>query len=174
MIYWIIKSILSKNKTPDFSIDDTIISQHKVKISDLDIYWHVNNAIYLRKYEIARWNFGIKTGLTKQLLKHNIKFIVCAAELVYLKELKWNQSFEIHTKQVGSDAKYFYWEQKIFSKGKLVNHGLFKVLFLGKKGIIATHDIYSILNIEPNKNELPLPILKWKELMLIKQNFNQM
>lgn len=170
MIYWIVKSILSKNKKPNFSFDDTVISKHKVKISDIDIYWHVNNAKYLRKYEIARWNFGIETGLTAQLLKHNIKFIVCAAELVYLKELKWNQAFEIHTKSVGSDAKYFYWEQKIYSKGKLVNHGLFKVLFLGKKGVIATKDIFSLLNLESKNRELPEHILKWQELMLLKQN----
>lgn len=158
-----------QNKQPKHNFEDTIISKHKVKLTDIDAYLHVNNAKYLNKYEVARWNFGIETGLTSHLLKHKIKFIVCAAELAYLKELKWNQSFEIHTKFSGADSKYFYWEQKMFSKGKLVNHGLFKVIFLGKKGIIKTDEIFSILNIIPKTNDLPVTIQKWCELMQLKQ-----
>jgi len=169
MIYWIVKSLLLKNKKPKYAFEDTIISKHSVKLSDIDLYLHVNNAKYLRKYEMARWNFGIETGLTAKLLQHKIKFIVCAAELAYIKELKWNQKFEIHTKFAGNDEKYFYWEQKIISNGKLINHGLFKVLFLGKKGVVPSQEIFSLLDLQISSKELPIFISKWKELMQLKQ-----
>jgi YbgC/YbaW family acyl-CoA thioester hydrolase len=169
MIYWVVKSILYKNKKTSLNLLDTIVSKHRVKLSDIDIYLHMNNAKYLKNYEAARWNFGIETSLTAKILKANIKFIVCAAELAYIKELKWNKNYEIHTQFAGNDEKYFYWEQKMIVNGKTANHGMFKVLFLGKKGVVPSQEIFNLLGLSVENKELPEHFNKWKEIMVLKQ-----
>lgn len=170
MLYWIFQSYFRKNKKPKNQLFDVVKMAQSVSFTDLDIYQHVNNAKYLNKYEIARWHFCIQTGLTKILLEEKIQFIVVGAEISYIKELKWKEKFQVRTQIVGADDKYIYLEQTIHSKGKLKNHGMFRVLFLQKRNKITPLEIFQKMGMNTPPPNLPTHFEEWKKTIVEKQN----
>ncbi len=160
----LLKALISVKQKPKHQITDLVTHRQWVKPWHIDIYMHVNNAKYLNYFELARWNFSNKTGLTKYLLKHQLKFIIVGAELAYVKDLVWFQKFNIQTKLVGHDEKYVYFEQTLYAKNKLVNHALFKVIFLKQNKKITPQDLFYILGITNLNNKLPDAFALWQKV----------
>lgn len=169
MIYWLIKSFIQKNKKPIHNLYDKVVFKHRVKLSYIDIYKHINNAKYLRIYEKARWDFGIKTGMTKLMLEKKYLFLIMSAELSYIKELKFGQKFDVVTKIIATDDKYYYFEQQM-KRGEVVhNHAFFKVLIAGRKKVKPSEIHQAIYN-EPFQ-PLHHPIIdQWKVINEIKKS----
>jgi acyl-CoA thioester hydrolase len=168
MIYYLIKSIIQKNKKPTHSLYDLLCFKHVVKFSYIDIYKHINNAKYLRIYEKARWDFGIKTGMTKIMIEKKYLFLIMSAEITYIKELNLGQKFEVYTKIIATDEKYYYFEQQMKRGEAVHNHAIFKVLIAGRKKI-RPEEIHKMLYETPFQ-PLSHPIVdQWKILNELKK-----
>lgn len=168
MIYYLIKSILQKNKKPSNNLYEQVVFKHWVKPTYIDIYKHINNAKYLRIYEKARWDFGIKTGMTKIMIEKKYLFLIMSAEITYIKELNFGQKFEVHTKIIATDDKYYYFEQQMKRGEVLHNHAYFKVLIAGRKKIKPS-EIHNMLYNEPFE-PIQHPIVEqWKRINEIKK-----
>jgi acyl-CoA thioester hydrolase len=171
VFYYLIKSIIQKNKKPTHHLYDQVVFKHHVKLSYIDIYKHINNAKYLRIYEKARWDFGIKTGMTKLMLQKKYLFLIMSAEVTYVKELKLGQEFDVYTKIIATDDKYYYFEQQM-KRGEVVhNHAFFKVLIAGRKKV-SPKDVHEMIYDKPFE-ALNHPIVnQWKHFNEMKKNLN--
>lgn len=70
-----------------------------IKEAYLDVFGHVNNAMYLTLFEEARWDFLTKKGygLQKILMTH-LGPVVLEVKINYLKELRLREEVLIETK----------------------------------------------------------------------------
>jgi YbgC/YbaW family acyl-CoA thioester hydrolase len=70
-----------------------------IKEAYLDVFGHVNNAMYLTLFEEARWDFLTKKGYGLQkILATNLGPVVLEIKISYLKELRLREEVVIETK----------------------------------------------------------------------------
>ena len=72
--------------------------------------------------DLARTYMLAEMGLLKRFLKLKWMPIVNAAEFTYIRDIKPLKKFEIETKVVGWDEKYFYIVTELCTGGELFDH----------------------------------------------------
>ncbi len=65
--------------------------------SDLDSFGHVNNSVYIRYIENARWNYFKDSGFLDRILDAGIFFVVLETTIRYVNEIKIFDEIEIKT-----------------------------------------------------------------------------
>lgn len=72
--------------------------------TDLDSFGHVNNSVYIRYIENARWDFFHRSGLLDQILDAGMFFVVLETTIRYVNEIKIFDEIEIKTEWFCSDG----------------------------------------------------------------------
>lgn len=123
--------------------------------NDLDIYGHMNNGRYLTLMDLGRIDWIVRTGLGKTADKNGWKPLVAAVKMNYKKSFLVFQTFELRTRILGWDAKWFFIEQ-VFEKNGLVHAtGIVKGLFRGPDGNVPTQLVLSQIEKDILSPELP-------------------
>ncbi|WP_373047587.1 thioesterase family protein [Vulgatibacter sp.] len=86
---------------------------------DVDTYLHVNNGRYLTLMDFGRFDHAIRSGLLRAMLANRWRPILGAATVEYRRELLPLQRFELATRLVAWDEKWFYMEQRFERSGTL-------------------------------------------------------
>ena len=127
---------------------ETSIIKLKVWPLDLDILFHMNNGVYLSLMDLGRTDLTIRSGFFKILQKHSIYPVLGSEIIRFRKSLKLFQSFQIHTDLIYWDEKYFYLQQRFFSKDELYASAIVKARFLRRSGGgVDPQEIFNLLNI---------------------------
>lgn len=77
---------------------------------DIDTYWHMNNANYLRVAELARWRIFPVSGLMKASLSKGWMFLAVEQNVTYLRPIKPFQRYIVSTKMEYRDNKWLLYE----------------------------------------------------------------
>ncbi len=127
---------------PRMSWDETGILPMRVQLTDLDIYGEMNNARYLSIMEMGRWDIGVRTGLMDLMRQQKWLFTVAGCSIRYRKRLTALQKFEVHTKLVGTDHRWFFMQQDLYRQGVQHTGGLFRTAVVSKQGIVPPQQIF--------------------------------
>lgn len=147
---------------PGQSILDPSVTRTRVRPGDLDIYLHMNNAVYLNLMDTARSNLIADCGGSKQLAERGWYPVVAASTMTYKKSLTLFQPVEVTTRVVGWDPRIVYLEQVITSRGKLSARGLVAGRFLAKDGSrVPAPDVAELLGGHVASPELPDDVAAW-------------
>ncbi len=101
----------------------------------LDVFGHMNNAVYVELYEEARWDFITKNGFGLEvILKHQIGPVLLDLKVRFKRELKNRDQIKIlsQTTQIIS-PKIMVLEQQMTRDGKVVSDATFTVGFFDLK-----------------------------------------
>lgn len=147
--------------------------QFRVGILDIDFNLHINNAKYLNYMERARWDLFVQNGTWDLTLKNRLNFIVASAEIGYIRELNLFKKFEIESRYLGWDEKYFYLEQRFIADDKIYSYGLVKAVFLKNKKRATPEEVLSALNLTETTQPLPEHIELWKQLNTSKRMYSE-
>jgi YbgC/YbaW family acyl-CoA thioester hydrolase len=150
----------------------TVRRSFRVGLTDIDFNMHINNARYMVFMERARWDHPVQTHTWDVMLKEKMNFIVAGIEMGYIREIRLGKKFEVETRYLGWDEKYFYLEQRFIVDGKIHAYGLVKAIFLqqGKKSDPC--QIAHVLDINPASEALPEHMELWKRLSNAKRTFS--
>jgi len=78
---------------------------------DIDTYFHMNNAQYLRVSELARWRIFPATGIFGAVWKQKLMFLAVEQNITYLKPIAAFQKYVVSTTcDVYADDKWLYYE----------------------------------------------------------------
>ncbi|MCU7994230.1 thioesterase family protein [Shewanella glacialipiscicola] len=140
--------------------------------SDCDINFHLTNSRYPAFMDLARTYMLAEMGLLKRFIKLKWMPIVNAAEFTYIRDIKPFQQFEIETKVVGWDEKYFYIEQRFVSERGL--HCIVHVrgVFVCKRKQIPLDVLVKEAGYNEPAPELPPEVIKWKAFLQLKKERN--
>jgi acyl-CoA thioesterase FadM len=98
--------------------------------SDLDFNLHVNNGRYLALADIGRMHWFVRTGLLEVARARRAYPVVGDAIAKFRRDLRLFQSFEIHTRLIGWDAKWGFVEHRFVRAGRVIGavtiRGVFK------------------------------------------------
>lgn len=120
--------------------DEDIVRLH-VWPQDIDFNVHLNNSRYLSFMDYGRVHSWASTGILDQTVRNGWKPLAGSISITYRRSLGFLASFELVTRNVCWDDKWFYQEHVFRFKEGLSAIAWVKVLFRGKEGNIAPQQI---------------------------------
>ena len=113
-------------------LDESVV---RLRVWPHEADWsNVHQAIYPLYMEIGRWDVAIRSGLGRWMLKQRCAGILGAQMIRYHHPLKRFQAFELHTRVLGWDKKWFYMEHRVESHGRTMTVGCIQIMFLNPQG----------------------------------------
>lgn len=120
--------------------------------NDLDVNMHMNNGRYLTLMDLGRTHFMSELKILWQLPKKKWFPVVGAVDIQFMKAIDPFQPFEIVTRLLTWDEKWFYVEQRFERNGKVYAKAELRALFLGKEGRIDPVEVVRLA-----ASEIPVP-----------------
>lgn len=143
---------------------DECSTKLRVWVNDIDIYLHMNNGRYLTIMDIGRTELIVRTGLFKKLFAHKIYPVVASEMIRFNRSIDAFQGYELKTRILGWDDKYFYLVQKFIRKESLCAQAVVKVRFLQKGvGKIPPQKVIDAYGAPVSAPALPLWVHEWQE-----------
>ncbi len=135
------------------------VTQWRVMPSDLDLFGHMNNSRYLAMMDLARIDFLIRVGLLPDVVRNRWIVPVGGASVDFKGSLKLLEPYEIGTRLVGWDERWFYFRQefrRVKQPARPVGTGYVKALFQGPEGNVSPARIIErAVGHEVTRPELP-------------------
>lgn len=147
-----------------FELFDTSVYTTRVRPGDLDIYLHVNNAVYLNMMDSARSHLIADMNGMQKLNKLGWYPVVAASSVTYKASLLLGQKAVVETTVIGWDPRICYLSQKIKHNGKTVTEAWIAARFLSKRGKNPSPtQVMEALGYTQETPELPAPLRAWAD-----------
>lgn len=102
--------------------------------TDLDVFRHMNNGIYLMLMDLARLDLMVRSGMWRRIKALGWYPVVVAETVQFRRSLNLFERFEIETRVLGWDDKAIVLEQQFFRGSEPVAHALVRARFLRRAG----------------------------------------
>jgi acyl-CoA thioesterase FadM len=113
-----------------------------------DAYRHLNNAVYLRLAEDARWAWTARTPLLKQAMSNGWVFLVGGADVVYRHPIDVMSPFELVCRVEGADERWLYFSQAfVLPSGKCACRILLRAMIRGRDGLVDPEKVLALTGI---------------------------
>ncbi|GIU44903.1 thioesterase family protein [Shewanella algidipiscicola] len=139
---------------------------------DCDINFHLTNSRYPAFMDLARTYMLAEMGLLNRFLKLKWMPIVNAAEFTYIRDIKPLRKFEVQSKVVGWDEKYFYVEQRFVSENTLRCIVHVRGVFVCDRKQVPIATMVKEAGFDGPAPELPPEVVKWKAFLQLKKERN--
>lgn len=131
--------------------------------SDLDIFNHMNNGVFLTLMDISRYDLGLRSGAWNIWKKHGWYPVVVAETITFRKSLMPWQSFDIESKVIGWDDQAFYFEQRFTVADEIYTKAVVRIRFLKRsRGIVTPQEVVEVSgHVEGPQPVLPEWVKRW-------------
>ena len=120
----------------------TSVLRFRVWPNDLDVNIHMNNGRFLSVMDLGRFDISFRTGLGRAMLRNRWQPLVGGVTIRYRRSLDPFEAYELHTRLLGWDDKWFFLEQRFLKRGgDLAAEGVVRALFRGKEGNVAVAEV---------------------------------
>ena len=119
----------------------------RVLPTDLDFNLHMNNARYLSLMDLGRVDLLNRMGLLRLAFRGRWLPVLGAVSIRFHRPLRPLARFELSTRILGWDDKWFYLEQRFERAGKPVATAHVKGLVRGPDGSIPTREILASIGV---------------------------
>ena len=142
----------------------TSILVFRVWPNDLDVNVHMNNGRFLSVMDLGRFDLSFRTRLGRVMLRNRWRALVGGVTIRYRRSLDPFEAYELHTRILGWDAKWFFLEQRFLKQnGDLAAEGVVRALFRGREGNVPIAEVLSRMGYEGPALEAPEAIRRWAE-----------
>jgi len=92
---------------------------HRVHLTYVDLYRHMNYATYLEVMELGRWDWGFRSGAVRRWLAERLMPVVVKVNIEYRRELKPLQRFVVDTRLVAAERRMLRFDQYLLVDDKV-------------------------------------------------------
>lgn len=156
---------LTWRRRPPVKINEVSRLELRVWPTDLDVYNHMNNGVFLTLMDIGRYDQGLRSGIWQKWNKLGWFPIVVNSTISYRKALLPWQKFTLETKVLGWDEIAYYIEQRFVRDGEIYARAIMRGRFLKRSwGTLTPEEVMEGSGGWPGeKPELPKWIVQWAE-----------
>lgn len=138
--------------------------------NDCDLNLHLNNGRYLTFMDLGRVHLIAQIGFLRPLLRRRWSPVLAAAEISFIRPIRPLQRFDLLSRLLTWDEKYFYIEQRFLAAGRLCAVGMVKGLFLNGRERVASRAVLEVLGIDRAAPDLPEVVRHWNDLATLKKH----
>lgn len=138
---------LTWRRRPRHGLLDASRLRFRVRLGDLDIFLHMNNARYLALMDIGRVDHSLRCGFWQQIRSKGWHPVVAAERIRFFRSLKLFQTFWLETEIDSWDETRVYMEQRFLAPdGKIIAIGQIAARFLASDGRrLATEELLDLV-----------------------------
>jgi acyl-CoA thioesterase FadM len=156
--------ILIRAKFGDsLDLEDESVLNMRVFFGDIDIYPELNNGRHLTMMDMGRMDLAQRTGLLQTVHKQKWGFAVSGASVRYRHRLKAFQRFQLHTRIIATDDRWFYFHQYTVRKGKTHSSALVRAGITSKQGLVPVKKVLDALGMPDWDLSMPEWVKAWSE-----------
>ena len=117
---------LSERRKPRLGLFDTHRLPLRCLPNDLDGFMEMNNGRILTLFDLGRFAMAIRVGLWEVLQRERWGLVVAGSTVRYRARITGLQRFEMRTRLIGWDQRFFYIEQGMWRGETCCNHALLR------------------------------------------------
>lgn len=114
-------------------LDESVI-RLRVLPNDLDTNLHLNNGRYLTLMDLGRVDLLIRLGVVREMRRRRWGGVVASATVRFRRPLNLFQRFELHTRLLCWDDRWFYMEHRMIRRGETAAVAIVKARFMAADG----------------------------------------
>jgi acyl-CoA thioesterase FadM len=145
------------------NLDGESVLKLRVFSGDIDFYPELNNGRHLTLMDLGRLDLAQRTGLMRLVHEQKWGFAVTGASVRFRHRLKAFKRFELHTRIVAIDDRWFYFHQNTIRKGKIHSSALIRAGITGKQGLIPVKKVLQALGRADWNPGMPKWIKAWSD-----------
>jgi acyl-CoA thioesterase FadM len=142
-------------------LDESVLS-FRVFPNDLDTNLHMNNGRYLTLMDLGRLDLLLRLRVVREVRRRRWNPVVASLAIRYRRSLKPWQRYELRTRLMGWDDRWFFMEQSFTRGGELMAHAIVKALFVGPEGRVRPQELVDATGYEVDRPEIPDAIRRWE------------
>lgn len=131
--------------------------------NDLDLNLHLNNGRYLSLMDLGRFDMVMRTGLGRAAWHGRWRPMVAAVSIRYRRPLAPFALFELRSRLLSWDEKFFYIEQSFHQGDTLCAQAVVKALFVGPREKVSTQTVAHSIGHAGPPPPMPQALLAWRQ-----------
>jgi acyl-CoA thioesterase FadM len=143
------------------SMLDQSVLHLRVAPGDLDFNLHMNNGRYLALMDLGRLDLMLRAGLFRPAWQGRWRPVLGSATIRYRRSLRPFQRFELRTRLLCWDHRWFVFEQRFEADGDLYAVALARGLFTTGQGAIAPAQTLAAAGITAPSPAPPSYVMEW-------------
>jgi acyl-CoA thioesterase FadM len=144
------------------ALEETVLAL-RVWPSDIDLNFHLNDGRYLSLAGLGRIDYMIRTGMMRRALQRRWQPVVGGLTVRYRHEMRTFEGFTLHTRIVGWDEKWFYFEQRFEKSAALAAQVYVRGLMRSRDGSVPSADVLALVGWSQASPPLPDGIERWRQ-----------
>ena len=141
---------------------DVAYTKFRVMPTDLDIFKHMNNGVYLSIFDIGRFDLLQRSGVWKIFNERGWYPVVASETITFRKSLTLWTPFTVESRILGFDAKAVYVEQRAVVNGEIFAQAFIRGRFLSRKGgTVGIDDLLDAVGPVPQDDGVAEWLLQW-------------
>jgi len=158
-LFWLLLTQRLRSRCDVMGPVDTTI---RVYPSDLDIFMHVNNGVYLTYADLGRTDMLLRSNTLGKLRKRGWYPVMAGASVEFRKSLKFGQRVTVRTRVVGWDERSVFLQQTFLRKDRVVATVMVDARFLSLQGArVSNQELLKLLGIDAPSPALPAEFALW-------------
>ena len=154
---------LTESRKPRLGLYDTHVMPMTCWPLDIDYFFEMNNGRILTLFDIGRTALAIRIGLWDVLKQENWGLVVAGSTVRYRSRIRPMQRFEMRTRFLGFDERFFYLEQAMWRGETCCNHALLRTGVTAKGRLAPVDDVARAMGMGEASRPLPAYAQAWAE-----------
>ncbi|HEY0705555.1 MAG TPA: acyl-CoA thioesterase [Polyangia bacterium] len=142
------------------SMEESVL-RFRVMPGDLDFNAHMNNGRYLSLMDLGRTDLVIRAGLLGAAWRRRWRPVLGTATIRFRRSLRPFQRFELRTRLLGWDDKWFVFEQRFVAEGEIYALALARGVFVGRRGSVSPSETLEEAGLTIPSPTLPAYVNEW-------------
>lgn len=159
----LIKETYLARKAPPLPILGTHVSHHRCWPQDIDLFIEMNNGRILTIFDLGRMSLAHRVGLITALREKRWGLTMAGSTVRYRKRIRPFVKFEMRSRALGWDDKFFYLEQSMWIGADCAAHVLYRSAITDKDGIVRPRRLFDHIGYTGAKPDLPTWVQNWIE-----------
>ena len=155
------KLYLSERRKPKMDLFDVHHLPMRCTPADIDMFFEMNNGRILTLYDLGRFGLSIRTGLAEQLRRNAWGLVVAGSSVRYRARITPFQRFELRTRLLGWDQRFFYLEQAMWRGDVACNHALLRTGVTSKGKLAPVGAVAEAMGVSDTSPDLPDWVQAW-------------
>lgn len=157
------KEIVKFRNAPGLPITGTHVSHHICWPWDIDMWMELNNGRTLTLYDLGRIPLAIRTGLWDTLKRNRWGIVVAGNTTRYRRRVRAFERFEMRSRCIGWDDRWFWLEHAMFTGGECSSHILIRGAVTSRKGMIPPPQVIKVMGVSEPSPPIPDWVQAWAE-----------
>jgi acyl-CoA thioesterase FadM len=139
-------------------------TRFRVLPTDLDVFRHMNNGVYLSILDLGRLELLRRSGIWSAFRRNGWYPVVVSETISFRKSLQLWQRFEVESRILGYDERAVYVEQRFVRNGEIYAQAFVRARILRRVGgVVPIPDLLAQVPPAPADLVVPDRLMQWRE-----------